>query len=597
MIHRTRHHAIAMASALVPAVIGAASAVDPLVPPWRFVDATAPVGLDGRSAPRLAVADLDGDDRPDLVLDRTSVLLNEASADPPGFRFRQVDSRLEHPGADGVTIFVDLDGDAIPDAVAVRSRAAATWQRGVGDGTFGAAVPIDAARSGTIAAIAAGDADRDGRTDLLLARWYRAYGERLDADPADLLLQRRDGEGAVRFVRQSLPEDEVEFDEERDAGGRPLYGALIATLLDPSEAPPPQLIELAYGRRWNRLYARLEQGWIDLAPALGLDGDAERSGRYPAWLRERAATDPRFDRTDEKPFRSNGNTFDGAVGDIDGDGRFDLVVAEITHAWAGPSSDRTRVLLRRGARFESPPEWSLDRIPSEDSAEARRWNQGDLFVELADLDLDGDLDLVLASGDYPDPPPGDERLRVFLQQPSAPRWTDATSALGVDHPGCAQISLADFDLDGRIDLVAAQSFTRFTPAMIEAAGGTPRVRLFLNRPAERAEPARSIELILRGDPALGVAAIPIGAVVEIEPVGDDAPANGASAAAPAAPARMIRQLAGPGGHSGKQSEAIVHAGLGAASKARVRVTWPSNPPLVSPWQVLPAGRHRLTPSK
>ncbi|MBM4112376.1 MAG: VCBS repeat-containing protein, partial [Phycisphaerae bacterium] len=400
----------------------------------RFVDVAAQVGLDGAGAPRLCVADVDADGRPDLVLDRTRVMLNRAAnADagggsapsPPGFLFLEVESRLEHPGVDGVSIFADLDGDAIPDAIVVRSRGAAAWQRGRGDGSFDDAAPLEGARPGTVAAIAAGDADRDGRTDLFVTHWYRAYGERLDADPADLLLQRRDESGAIRFERHPLPEDDAEFDEERDAGGRPIYGALIAQLVDASEAPPPQLIELAYGRRWNRLYARRapaadgassEREWVDRAPALGFDGDEDRSGTYPPWLRERAATDPRFDRTDEKPFRSNGNTFDASIGDLDGDGRFDAVLAEITHAWAGPSSDRSRVLVRRGDRFESPPEWSLDRIPSDDSDQARRWNQGDLFVELADFDLDGRLDLALASGDYPDPPPFDERLRILLQR-------------------------------------------------------------------------------------------------------------------------------------------------------------------------------------
>ncbi len=594
------------------------AAADGAAPAWRFVEVSSDAGAGDLHAARIAVADLDADGRPDLVADRTQVLLNRAAAGTaPGFRFERVESGLEHPGTDGVSIFVDLDGDAIPDAVVARSKGAVTWQRGRGDGSFEPARAIDAARPGTVAAIAAGDVDRDGRTDLFIGHWYRAYGERLDADPADLLLQRRDASGAVVFERAPLPEDDAEFDEERDAGGRPIYGVMIASLLAPAEDPArlgagPQLLELAYGRRWNRLWVRGTEGWRDRAPALGLDGDADRSGRYPEWLRERAKTDPRFDRRDERPFRANGNTFDGAVGDLDGDGRFDLAVAEITHAWAGPSSDRSRVLLQRGDRFESPPEWSLDRIPGADAPEAQRWNQGDLFVELADLDLDGRLDLVLASGDYPDPPPFDERLRIFLQRaepsgpgrgadPAPPRWRDATSELGVDHAGSGQIALADFDLDGRVDLVAGQSFTRFTPAMIEAAGGTPRVRVFLNRPAvasdatapsapsaataPSAPAAHSLSLRLRGDPARGIAAVPIGAVVEIVPL------DASGAPRPA----ILRQLMGPGGHSGKQSETIVHAGLGEAAQARVRIHWPCEPPLLSPWITLQAGRHEVTP--
>jgi len=629
-------------------------------PGFRMIDVAARVGLDEQSAARVAVADLDGDGRPDLILDRTSVWLNRALPLPPddpsrgadernadgadaGFRFEPVESLLESPGKDGVSIFVDLDGDRTPDAVIARSGEGTLWQRGRGDGRFDPAQPIGEARPGTVASIAAGDADRDGWTDLFIGRWYRAYGESLDAFPADLLLARVDEEGDARFARvderplvqferAALPEDEVAFDEEHDAGGRPLYGTMIVTLLDQSRATPPQLVSLAYGRRWNRLYARSEASsppaqrapnptheptarpspfvWRDVAPALGFDGDDQRSGEYPAWLAERAKTDPRFARTTEKPFRANGNTFDMAIGDIDGDGHFDAVIAEITHAWAGPSSDRSRVLLQRDGRFESPPAYSLDRIPSDDSPDAQRWNQGDLFVELADLDLDGRLDVLLASGDYPDAPPFDERLRLFMQRAapdeSGRRLVDASAALGVDLPGCGQIALADFDLDGRIDIVAGQSFTRFTPAMIEAAGGRPRVRLLLNRrngaaagEADDARPSRdrngasdshaahdphAISLELIGDPARGIAAVPFGAIVEARTLDADGVER-----------TQVLQLVGPGGHAGKQSESRVPIGLGAAREAAVRITWPCEPPIISEWKTLRAGRHRLSP--
>ena len=98
----------------------------------------------------------------------------------------------------------------------------------------------------------------------------------------------------------------------------------------------PELLELNYGRRWNRCYhwpasptSDLPADWTDIAPQAGLDGDDIRHGRHPEWLKERADEDPRFDRDDEKPFRANGNTFDCAVGDIDSDGDFDLFLAEI----------------------------------------------------------------------------------------------------------------------------------------------------------------------------------------------------------------------------------------------------------------------------
>ena len=85
---------------------------------------------------------------------------------------------------------------------------------------------------------------------------------------------------------------------------------------------------------------------------------------------------------------------------VDGDGLFDAFVAEITHAWAGPSADRSRFLLARladtpiGVRFETPTWASVDRVPPAGDSRERSWNQGDLFCELADLDNDGRKELV-----------------------------------------------------------------------------------------------------------------------------------------------------------------------------------------------------------
>ncbi len=573
--------------------------------PARFEEVSATIGLEALNVQRVAVADCNNDGRPDLLLSRDQLYLQRLEKSAAlGFRFERVESGLRKPGDDGVTILVDLDGDGTVDAVSVmhldaKEREARTaakdespagwWQRGRGDGTFEAPIAIAALQPSTAAAIAAGDVDRDGRTDLFVGNWYRVYGESNEAFPADLLLNRRGDDGLPRFERQPLPEYGQTFDEDHDLAGRPIYGALIAQLLDPARSRPPQLLELAYGRRWNRLYARDAAGaWTDRAPLLGLDGDADRSGKYPEWLAERGKTDPRFAREDEKPFRSNGNTFDGAIGDVDNDGRFDLLVIEIAHAWAGPSSDRSRLLFQRpaeneaGATFVSDPAWNFDRIPTEgDANSVQRWNQGDLFGDLADFNLDGRLDLLVASGDYPDPPPFDERLRLFTQldaaDPDGKRLADRTQAAGLDQIGCAQLAVADFDLDGRPDIVAGQSFNRFTPEMVKAAGGTPRLKLWLNRTGG-ATPPPTLALDLRGDPSLGIATQPFGAIVAIESGGR----------------RQLRQLVGPGGHSGKSNQAILEVALPDAAPAAVTITWPSEPPRTSTHQLTP-GRHTVRP--
>jgi hypothetical protein len=653
-------------------------------PPVSFVDVTDAAGLGGLSAARLALADLNGDGRPDAIIDRQRIFLNTPEAQSPlGFRFVEVSATgLPTIGPRDLVVFADLDGDGRLDAIVTRYTEAARqgdepplpppegqaaeqtprtgWCRGGGDGTFGTFEPFSAAPGATTSAIAVGDVNLDGRLDLYLGNWYSRYGQSMEAFSGDLLLQAGSA-GQVMFTRYPLEEEKHVFDEETDRGGRPTYGAMIAALVqwapsarqerapeaaeegEPAEEPGavilgghmmrgPQILELNYGRRANRLWvvdaaqapAGAHAGSRDVGEQAGIDGDGVRHGRYPEWLKIVAKRDPRFDRADEKPFRAHGNTFDAAVGDVNNDGQFDLFLAEITHGWAGDSSDRSRLLIASRVEaalptvFEPSPQ-SFDRIPPIPPPDENgewpegwfpRWNQGDLFCEFADLDNDGLLDLVLSSGDYPDPAPHDQRLRLYRQNEDG-TFDDVTAGSGIDHVGSQQISLGDIDGDGQIDILVGQSFNRFTAEMKEMAGGEPRLRLLLNRthaaPAAPAQPVagadgeedqadaephlpgfvgNAITLRLIGDPAQGVNHDALGAIVRLH------------TGAPGRSSFQSRQLIGIGGHAGKQHQFLVHFGLGAAERAeQIEIIWPGAMEMTTTLRNVGPGRHevRLAP--
>ncbi|MEO1008133.1 MAG: VCBS repeat-containing protein [Planctomycetota bacterium] len=578
-MRRTR---IAAGLAGVVAASGAAAQV-------RFADATARLGLDGIEAQHAAFADLDADGFDDLIVQRTRVFLNRP-AGGGARRFVEVErSGLPERRRGDITVFADVDNDGMADAIVSRyldvnnpdfepppagTPRGLAWLRGNGDGTFGdpvgAFTPIDAATRATACAIAVADLPpADGRLDLVVGHWYERYGGGLAGFASDVLRQREDG----GFERLPWPTDGVAFDGEADAGGRPTYGVLVADLLEDSRSGVvPEILELNYGRRWNRLWRPTEGGAVDVAASVKLDGDAIRHGRYPEWLKERARTDPRFERDDERPFRANGNTFDAAVGDVDNDGDFDVLLTEITHGWAGESSDRSRVLLREdgfaGPLFVAREGLSLDRVPADPAV--RSWNQGDIYGALADFDLDGRLDVLLCSSDYPD----NQRLRIFAQRNGG--LVDVTSWSGIDHIGAGQPSLADFDGDGDLDIVVGQSFNRL-PAS-QRAGRTPRLRIFENRAAD-GDARRGLVLRLVGAPERGVARDPLGAIVRV------------TAVVGGERITQSRQLVGIGGHQGKQHAFVVHAALGGAPAERVEILWPGADGLRTTLTNVPAGTH------
>lgn len=600
-----------------------------------FVEATTDLGLEGLAGPHCCFVDLNNDGRPDAVIGRNRVLLNTADAEAPrGVRFVEVETTgLPAFRRGDIAVFADLDNDGNKDCVWARyldlnadgyeppteGPERTAWLKGNGDGTFGSPLGawevIEPATPATTAAVAVGDIDRDGWLDLYLGNWYEKYGAGLEGIANQVLYNQRPAQLALdrepplvlSWRPQLLPAASEEFDDQHDAGPRPTYGVMVVDLGGKGTAV--NLLDLNYGRRWNRLWERHEVNpgahheqpgsegdrWSEHAAAWGLDGDDIRHGRHPDWLKERAKTDARFDRDDEKPFRANGNTFDASVGDIDNDGDFDLFLAEITHGWAGESSDRSRFLVQRQevvdqsepwvtrTVFTSPPELSVDRAPTDPTIQS--WNQGDIFCELADFDLDGRLDLLLCSSDYPD----NQRLRIYRQQADG-TFADITSWVGIDHVGAGQPSLADVDGDGDLDIMVGQSFNRLRPDQRE--GREPRVRVYLNQASDRGL-GNALALRLEGDAGDDTAALPgepsasvnrdaLGAIVRVTAVIDGERVT------------QSRQLIGIGGHQGKQMDFVAHFGLGDAERAeRVEIEWPSRRRVVTVSEGVAAGAHTL----
>lgn len=625
-----------------------------------WMDATDEAGLGRIAASVIKFSDINNDGFPDIIATPRkrpapiSVLLHEGLKDgTPVFKPFAKHGLPEMQTGD-VIVFADLDNDGARDAILSRyldlyqaeyqpvgNPARTAWFKGLGNGTFGPARELSSATMGTTRAIAVGDANLDGKPDLFLGNWYVRYFSGYEAFSNDLLLQQDAARNA--FTRWPIPGETSPTTHITDGRGRPTYGTLIC-ILDKDKLP--HLLELNYGRRWNRLYElsvpaplfvrdgkpapepfilqhSLATGQHhvrslvgkDIASQAGIDGDNIRHGRHPKWPEHLASGHPRAKRPDEPPFRANGNTFDAAIGDIDNDGDFDLFVSTIIHAWAGESSDRSRFLVNQLSetgelKFLSFADLSVDRLPPlpepGQPLELKHVNsnQGDIHAELADLDNDGRLDLILCSSDYADAPPFEERLRLFYQQEDG-RFRDCTAESGIDHIGAGMPSLADVDSDGDLDLLIGQSFNRLTaeqrreaasisgalpPGAPEDARPDIRARLFLNT----APPAHnSIIIHLIGDPELNCTREAYHSLITVEADLD--------AALSTPEVTQIRQILGPGGHAGAESPPAAHIGIGKAQSAKVSVQWAGpRPPSDSRTQTfknVTPGTYRLSQGK
>ncbi|MCA8962832.1 MAG: VCBS repeat-containing protein, partial [Planctomycetes bacterium] len=280
----------------------------------------------------------------------------------------------------------------------------------------------------------------------------------------------------------------------RRDSSRPTYGVAAA---DTDGDGDTDLLVCAYGRQWNLHWRNDGDRFTEIAERTTFDGDDLRSGVYPEGVK----------RDPEKPFRSNGNTFDVQLADFDEDGDLDAFLAEICHWWAGESSDRSTLLIN--ASDESSMTFRRDRARGIDRPHASdHWNEGDLYAAWADVDGDGRLDLWLASGDYPD----DQRLRLFHQvidrDDPRPRFEDATARLGIDWEGSGCPSIGDVDRDGDPDIVIGRSLFRLSKEKREELGTHPG--LWINHRDASCPRSRVARIRVRGRGAGGTNTFGIG---------------------------------------------------------------------------------------
>ena len=452
---------------------------------YLFTNVAPDLGLAGETSKDCIFVDLNGDPYLDIVLDRQRFFLSENGAEfvPQeyvGIEFPRVtvtplkedgtpdmEKATEREYAPQYLHFADLDNDGDQDAVwgvlkdwvhfdGKQFVTVEECDPGVrscvylndGEGFFEAApyseyaAPLSAGPAKCLAMV---DADSDGLLDLFEGRDYRRYGVLNDCGVDRLWV----GDGKGRFKDGTEAAGLMTVPEpEKENSSRPSYGVTHADLNNDGQQ---DLLALSYGRQWNRQWQNQGNGrFIDVGRATGFAGDDITHGRYPGDRREA-----------ERPYRSNGNTFDCAIADYDNDGDLDCFLGEIAHAWAGEASDPPSLLINLGKEGG----WRFDRqavmefLPARPFRDRTNYNYGDLHVGWLDYDNDQLQDLLIASGDYPD----GQFLRLYRQQQDH-TFIEVTEQAGFNWEGCGDLSLGDFDRDGDVDILIGRSFMRLNQA-------------------------------------------------------------------------------------------------------------------------------------
>ncbi|MEI7528838.1 MAG: CRTAC1 family protein [Elusimicrobiota bacterium] len=390
------------------------------------------------------------------------------------------------------------------------------------------------------------DYDNDGNLDLFVGNWYKEYGISYVSCPSRLY--RGLGGGSFEEVT-STAGLMTQPTEGKPDSGRPVYGV---SHCDWNNDGFQDILAAVYGRQANRLWKNNGDGtFTDAGAATGFDGDEIRHGRYPAGSK----------REPEQEWRSHGNTFSAACADYDNDGDMDVYLGEITHGWAGEASDRSSLLENLGPKKNFAFRRDAD-VLHRVHQDTKSWNQGDMRVTWFDFDNDGLQDLLVSSGDYPD----GQYLRLFRQIKPL-QFEDVTDKAGFNWESSAGISLADYDGDGDLDILAGKSWMRMPAA--KRSGEFPAGALFRNDAGNK---NNWLAVTLEGRGAGGANLSAIGARVT----------------ARTGKKKQIREIAGGYGHAGQANSLTVNFGLGAAKKIdSLEVRWGGRAGSVSVFKNVP----------
>lgn len=281
------------------------------------------------------------------------------------------------------------------------------------------------------AAVSFFDYNLDGLLDFFQANWYKNKNKVILPEP-DRLFQARKAFQFQEDTGSLLTEGKWDKELNFYANATPSFGSSIC---DIDQNGYPDILSVSSNGYANKL-------WLNQYDKSKKTHFFQNYGKESGFA---------HDKRGELELKGGGNTFFANCIDYNNDGIMDVFMGEQNYSYDHQSVDRSSILT--GAKFGPSPrfirtEYTIDKNQSEG-------NQGNRRGVWIDLNFDGLADLLVDNSGFPPY----SRLLFFQQNPDH-SFDNLSSEGGIDIMNPSGTIVADFNKDGRPDIISGQSNLR-----------------------------------------------------------------------------------------------------------------------------------------
>ena len=350
-----------------------------------------------------------------------------------------------HTGAQPFSVAsADVNGDGKPDLVMATAANSVTVLIGKGDGTF--STSVDYVAGSVPMSVTTGDFNGDGKLDIAVAN-------RVD-NTVSVFLAKGDGtfQPAAPYLAGPSPRAVIAADLNGDGRDDLVVADESCLIIFPPCPTPGGSVSILIANADGTFQAPVSYAvnGYPVSVAVGdFNGDGKldlvvANGNSPGTVSVLLA---KGDGTFQPPvdYATAQNPQAVTIGDFNGDGKLDLAVA------AGGFSGTVSVLLGNGnGTFQAHVDSSLGQ-------------QGPISIVATDLNHDGKLDLVVANNT-------DSSVSVLLGNGDGTFQNQTTYRPG--HPNLSALAVGDFNGDGNRDLAVANNFDNTITLLLGKGDGT-----------------------------------------------------------------------------------------------------------------------------